>query len=63
LDSVAKWSFPREILETVNLQPGDQVAFAEPKNGAMIRPTRVVDRDDTLSPAEARIVRRGEAGR
>ena len=52
---------PREILETLKLQPGDFVAFAEHKNGILIKPTRVVDRDDTLSPAEAKIVRRGEA--
>lgn len=52
---------PREILETLKLQPGDLVAFAERKNGVLIKPTRVVDRDNTLSPAEAKIVRRGEA--
>jgi len=52
---------PREILETLKLQPGDLVAFAEHKNGVLIRPTRIDDRDDTLSPAEAKIVRRGEA--
>jgi bifunctional DNA-binding transcriptional regulator/antitoxin component of YhaV-PrlF toxin-antitoxin module len=52
---------PREILKTLKLQPGDLVAFAEHKNGVLIKPTRVVDPDDTLSPAEAKIVQRGEA--
>ncbi len=52
---------PREILETLKLQPGDLVAFAEHKNGVLIKPTRLVDADDTLSPAEAKLVRRGEA--
>jgi AbrB family looped-hinge helix DNA binding protein len=52
---------PREIFETLKLQAGDLVAFAEQKNGVLIKPKRKVDPDDTLSPAEAKIVRRGEA--
>jgi AbrB family looped-hinge helix DNA binding protein len=52
---------PREILETLKLQAGDFVAFAEQKNGVLIKPKRMADADDTLSPAEAKIVRRGEA--
>lgn len=52
---------PREILETLKLQAGDLVTFAKQKNGVLIKPIRMVDPDDTLSPAEAKIVRRGEA--
>ena len=52
---------PREILETLKLQAGDLVAFAEQKNGVLIKPKRAVDQGDTLSPDEAKIVRRGEA--
>ena len=52
---------PREILETLKLKAGDVVAFAEQKNGVLIKPKRMVEPDDTLSPAEAKIVRRGEA--
>lgn len=52
---------PREILESMKIQAGDFIAFAEHKNGVLIKPTRVVDRDDTLSLSEAKIVRRGEA--
>jgi AbrB family looped-hinge helix DNA binding protein len=52
---------PREILETLKLQAGDLVAFAEQKNGVLITPKRTPDPDDTLSPAEAKMVRRGEA--
>ena len=52
---------PREILETLKLQAGDLVAFAEQKNGVLIKPKRMVNPDDTLTPAEAKIVRRGEA--
>ena len=52
---------PREILETLKLRAGDIVAFAEQKNGVLIKPKRAVDPDDTLSPEEAKLVRRGEA--
>ena len=52
---------PREILETLKLQAGDLVAFTEQKNGVLIKPKRAVDPNDTLTPAEAKIVRRGEA--
>jgi AbrB family looped-hinge helix DNA binding protein len=52
---------PREILETLNLQTGDLVAFTEQKNGVLITAKRTVDLEDTLTAAEAKIVRRGEA--
>ena len=52
---------PREILDTLKLQAGDIVAFSEQKNGVLIKPKRAADADDTLSPEEAKIVRRGEA--
>ena len=37
------------------------VAFTEQKNGVLIKAKRTVDTDDTLTPAEAKIVLRGEA--
>jgi len=52
---------PRDILETLNLRAGDFVAFTEQKNGVLIKAKRTVDPDDTLTPAEAKLVRRGEA--
>jgi len=52
---------PREILETLKLRAGDFVCFAEQKNGVLVTPKRTMDSDDTLTPAEAKIVRRGEA--
>lgn len=52
---------PREMLETLNIHEGDFVAFAEQKNGVLIKPKRLVDPEDTLTPAEAKVVRRGEA--
>jgi bifunctional DNA-binding transcriptional regulator/antitoxin component of YhaV-PrlF toxin-antitoxin module len=52
---------PREILESLKLQAGDFVAFAKHQNGVLIKPRRGIDPDDTLTPSEAKIVRRGEA--
>ena len=52
---------PREMLETLNIREGDFVAFAEQKNGVLIKAKRLVDPDDTLTSAEAKAVRRGEA--
>lgn len=51
----------QEILETLNLRAGDFVAFAERRNGVLITPRRTANPGDTLTPAEAKIVRRGEA--
>lgn len=49
---------PREILETLKLQEGDFVAFSKQPNGVLIKPKRVVDPEDVLSPADAKKVRR-----
>ena len=48
---------PREILETLRLQEGDFVAFSKQDNGVLIKPKRVVDPDEVLTPAEAKKVR------
>ena len=52
---------PREMLETLNIQEGDFVAFSQHENGVLIKPKRLVDPDDVLTPTEAKLVRRGEA--
>lgn len=52
---------PREIFENLRMQEGDFVAFAQKQGGVLVKPKRFVDRDDTLTPEEAKIVRRGEA--
>jgi AbrB family looped-hinge helix DNA binding protein len=52
---------PRDIFEGLNLQAGDLVAFAAHKNGVLIKPKRAVAAEDTLSPEEEKVVRRGEA--
>ena len=43
------------------MHAGDFVAFAQKQGGILVKPKRMVDRDDLLTPAEAKIVRRGEA--
>jgi antitoxin component of MazEF toxin-antitoxin module len=53
---------PSDILETLKIRKGDLVAITKQQNGVLIKkPKRVVNPDDTLTPAEAKIVRRGEA--
>ena len=50
---------PREILESLKLREGDFVAFSRQANGVLVKPKRLVDPDDVLTPAEAKKVRRG----
>ena len=50
---------PREIAESLRMRAGDFLAITETDNGVFIKPKRIVDRDDTLTPAEAKKVRRG----
>ena len=52
---------PRDMLDTLQLQEGDFVAFSQQENGVLIKPKRLVDPNDVLTPAEAKLVRRGEA--
>jgi AbrB family looped-hinge helix DNA binding protein len=51
---------PREILETLKLRAGDLVAFAEQKNGVLIKPKRTVDPNDVLSAEESALVNKAE---
>jgi len=51
---------PRDILDTLNIQEGDFVAFAQQKNGVLIKPKRVVDPDDVLTPEESALVKKAE---
>src|ERR1017187_2908862 len=51
---------PRDLLETLQLREGDFVAFSKQANGVLIRPKRVVDPDDVLTPAESALVKKAE---
>jgi len=50
---------PREILESLDLREGDFVEFRRQANGVLVKPKRLVDLDNMLTPAEARRVRHG----
>src|ERR1035438_7025705 len=51
---------PREMLETLNIREGDFVAFAQKQNGVLIKPRRVVDPDDVLTPEQSALVKKAE---
>jgi bifunctional DNA-binding transcriptional regulator/antitoxin component of YhaV-PrlF toxin-antitoxin module len=48
---------PREIFENLRMREGDFVAFAKHGNGVLVKPRRMVDPDEVLTPAEARRLR------
>jgi AbrB family looped-hinge helix DNA binding protein len=50
---------PRDIMETLNIREGDFVAFTRKANGVLIKPKRPTKDDTVLTPAEAKMVRRG----
>jgi AbrB family looped-hinge helix DNA binding protein len=51
---------PREMLETLNIQEGDFVAFSLKQNGVLIKPRRVVDPDDVLTREESALVKKAD---
>jgi len=51
---------PKEICEQLGLQEGDFVEVTEQGGMVVIKPKRLVDPDDILTPEEEEIVRRGE---
>ena len=48
---------PQEIFDTLKLREGDFVAFAKHGNGVLVKPRRLIDPDDVLTPAEAKRLR------
>jgi len=53
---------PREIFDKLRMREGDFVAFAEQSNGVLLKPTRLGDPDDILTPAESALVKKAERG-
>jgi AbrB family looped-hinge helix DNA binding protein len=51
---------PKEIFEALGLQTGDFVEVTKVKNTVVIKPKKLVDADDLLTPEEEAIVREGE---
>ena len=50
---------PRDLSEALNIREGDFVAFSPQSNGILVKAKRMVDDDTVLTPAEAKLVRRG----
>lgn len=52
---------PRDVRRKAGIKPGDRIEFAVSGRRIIIIPEQEVDPDDTLTSAEAKIVRRGQA--
>ncbi len=52
---------PKEVCEELGLHEGDFVEVTSAQGSVVIRPKRLVDSDDVLTPEEEAIVRKGEA--
>ena len=52
---------PKEVCEELGLHEGDFVEVTSAPGAVVIRPKRLVDPDDVLTPEEEAIVRKGEA--
>jgi AbrB family looped-hinge helix DNA binding protein len=51
---------PKQMLEELRIREGDFVAFVRKENGVLVKPKRVVDPDDVLSPEERALVKKAE---
>ena len=51
---------PRAICEAFGLEAGDFIEVKKTRTGIVVKPKKPVDPDDTLTPAEEKIVLRGE---
>lgn len=52
---------PKEICEDLGLKEGDYVEVKESKGIVLIKPKKLVDSDDILTPEEETLIRKGEA--
>ncbi len=48
------------MFNKLRLREGDLVAFAQRQNGILVKPQRLVDPDDVLSPEETASVKKAE---
>ncbi len=51
---------PKDICEELGLAVGDYVEVQQVKGTVVIKPKKIVDAEDVLTPEEAVIVRQGE---
>jgi AbrB family looped-hinge helix DNA binding protein len=52
---------PKDICDALGMQEGDFVEVKQVKGTVVIKPKKLVDAEDVLTPEEEKIVRRGEA--
>jgi AbrB family looped-hinge helix DNA binding protein len=52
---------PKEICDELGLHEGDFVEVTSTAGQVIIKPKKLVDADDVLTPEEEKIVRKGEA--
>ena len=52
---------PKEIFDALGLRTGDFVEVTQVKRTVVIKPKKLVDAEDVLTPEEERAVKRGEA--
>lgn len=52
---------PKGVCDALGLQEGDFVEVTERKGAVVIKPKKLVDADDVLTPEEEKLVRKGEA--
>ena len=51
---------PKEICDALRLREGDFVAVSSKRNTVLIKPKKLVDPDDVLSPAEGALLAKAE---
>ncbi|MGR3309826.1 MAG: AbrB/MazE/SpoVT family DNA-binding domain-containing protein [Candidatus Brocadiales bacterium] len=51
---------PKEICEDLGIKEGDFVEVKESKGVVLIKPKKLVDSDDVLTPEEEALIRKGE---
>ena len=51
---------PKEICKQLGLQEGDFVDVGMEKGAAVVKPKKLVDTDDLLTPHEEKLVHKGE---
>lgn len=52
---------PKEICDDLGLKEGDFVEVKESRGFVLIKPKKLVDSDDILTPKEETMIRKGEA--
>jgi AbrB family looped-hinge helix DNA binding protein len=52
---------PKEICDELGLHEGDFVEVTTTEGQVIIKPKKLVDADDVLTPEEEKLVRKGEA--